>query len=282
MTPHSFRNLRRRERAITFNPWLSHFVTFLLGYGLSTWNATSKASADRPSSNKLAVSSHSLRSAASGCQISLGAYRGPEYRTSQTVGAPTCLVESKFLKVQQHAVQFGPDEKVIPDWLWIDYHERINVLVQAPDSVDEFLVFAQSKYALEEKTSLAIVGGIIEPTEEASQAARREVAEEMKLECDDFHFLGRYRTDVNRGVGWTNSYLATRCHHKAAAAHEAQHPADEVGVADTERQDLQHIKLHDLREAVVAGKFMEIQWSATIALALLHPELFDTTKMERR
>jgi 8-oxo-dGTP pyrophosphatase MutT (NUDIX family) len=282
MTLHSVRKLRRRERTIPFNPWVSHFVTFLLGWGLSTWCAVVPKGASDTTTSKLAVSSHSLRSAASDCQISLGTYRGPEYRTSQTVGAPICLVESKFLKVQQHAVQFRPDDAtVISDWLWIDYHERINVLVQAPDSVDEFLVFRQSKYALEEKTSLAIVGGIIEPAEEASDAARREVAEEMKLECADFYFLGRYRTDVNRGVGWTNSYLATQCHRpeEAAAAYEAPHPADEVGVADTERQDLQRIHLDDLRQAVVAGQFMEIQWSATIALALLHPQL--TTNRSR-
>lgn len=121
---------------------------------------------------------------------------------------------------------------------------------------------------------MAIVGGIIEPGEAPEAAARREVQEEMQLQCREFHFLGRYRTDVNRGGGWTNTYLAAHCQ---KTKQELQHDAvvEEVGVADTERQDLRRITLKELREAVLAGKFLEIQWSATVALALLHPELFD-------
>ena len=74
------------------------------------------------------------------CVISLGRYQGPQYvHPTQTVqGRGRCLVESKFLKVQQHSVQFPPsnaitDEKSPPridDWIWIDYHDRINVLIE--------------------------------------------------------------------------------------------------------------------------------------------------------
>lgn len=136
----------------------------------------------------------------------------------------------------------------------------------------ECIIESMKQYALEGRNSLAIVGGIIEPGEAPEAAARREVQEEMQQNCREFHFLGRYRTDVNRGGGWTNTYLATHCQ---KTKKELQHVADEVGVADTERQDLRRITLNDLREAVLAGKFLEIQWSATVALALLHPELFD-------
>jgi 8-oxo-dGTP pyrophosphatase MutT (NUDIX family) len=188
------------------------------------------------------------------------------------VGRPKCLVESKFIKIQQHAVQFTPKDDIIPDWIWIDYHERINVLVQAPGKTDEFLIFEQTKYALGGKQSLAIVGGIIEPGEHPEEAARREVQEEMQQVCQEFHFLGRYRTDVNRGGGWTNTYLATHCE---KSTEELEHRDDEVGGADTERQDLRRITLKELLPAVLEGKFMEIQWSATVALALLHPELSD-------
>jgi hypothetical protein len=57
----------------------------------------------------------------SDCQISLGTYRGHEYRHELQTKASRCLVESKFLKLQQHSVQFGVDDPVISDWLWIDY-----------------------------------------------------------------------------------------------------------------------------------------------------------------
>jgi ADP-ribose pyrophosphatase YjhB (NUDIX family) len=249
------------------------------------------------------------------CLVSFGRYHGLEYTTPQggnggggrTVGKPKCLVESKFMKLQQHRVQQPGSSSVIEDWMWIDYHDRINVLVQAPNSLDHFLVFEQTKYALEGRTSLAVVGGMIEPGEEPEQAARREVAEEMKQSCLNFHFLGRYRTDVNRGYGstriqhtctairshnlslslfdrsgWTNTFLATNCH-KLTETEQTRMDIDnsaavgtkeeEVGAADTERQDLRTLSLQELREAVVAGRFLEIQWSATVALALLHPEL---------
>jgi ADP-ribose pyrophosphatase len=219
------------------------------------------------------------------CQISLGKFRGKDYttKTGGTVGLPVCLVESKFLKVQQHSVRMPNDEtgSVIPDWLWIDYHDSINVLVEAEKkSVDKephFLVFEQTKYALEGRMSLAPVGGIIEPHEEPEQAARREVEEEMGgLQCQDFHFLGRFRTDVNRGMGWTSAFLAANCRKgepRAIADQHQNHDKDEeVGVADTERQDLKRIGLSDLRQAVIDGKFLEIKWTGIIALALLRPE----------
>jgi hypothetical protein len=131
---------------------------------------------------------------AGSCTISFGDYKGSEYITDSTVGLPKCLVQSRFLKVQQHRVRMPPDsDNTIDDWLWIDYHDRINVLVEAPVKQDNsqerhFYVFEQSKYALENRNSVAIVGGIIEPGEQAEQAAQREVAEEMHV-SDKFYLL---------------------------------------------------------------------------------------------
>jgi 8-oxo-dGTP pyrophosphatase MutT (NUDIX family) len=235
-------------------------------------------------------------SSSSKCQISFGTYHGKVYDTASRVGPRTCLVESKFLKVQQHQVKLpgtgksggsDGDSPVIPDWLWIDYHDRINVLVQAPASSSEsssssespaFLVFEQTKYALEGRKSLAVVGGIIEPGEEPRRAAQREVHEELAIQCQTYHFLGRYRTDVNRGMGWTNAFLASQCQKMNAVrngAVEAESTGKEeevVGAADTERQDVRRLSLGELKDAVQAGRFLEIQWSATVALALLHLE----------
>lgn len=216
------------------------------------------------------------------CNLSFGMYRGHEYKHPQeTRGTPTCLIESKWMKVQQHTVRMTGQNTLITDWLWIDYHDRINVLVEDETQIGQerrFLVFEQTKYALEGRQSLAVIGGIMEPGEDAEVAARREVAEETGgIHCDDFHFLGRYRTDVNRGMGWVNSFLATHCSRSkekdaikrlSAAAEE-----EEVGAADTERQDLKSITLQELREAATKGQFLEVQWSNTVSLALLHPEL---------
>lgn len=217
------------------------------------------------------------------CTVSLGGtkYKGTQYKTQMTIGSPKCLVESKFLKVQQHRVKLEGTTDVIEDWLWIDYHDRINVLIEAPKSDTSitarknseepyFIILQQTKYALEGRTSLAIVGGIIEPGESPDDAAKREVLEETGHTCDQFNFLGRYRTDVNRGMGWTNTYVARSCtHHQQQSMNHDSAAVDEVGKADTEHQKLITMSFTEVREAVLAGKFLEIQWSATVALALL-------------
>lgn len=215
------------------------------------------------------------------CLVSFGTYKGHQYTTKETTGSK-CLVESKWMRVQQHQVQFSGQSSTISDWLWIDYHDRINVLVEAPSMASnsnnnnnderQFYVFDQSKYALEGRTSMAIIGGIIEPGESPERAAAREVEEEMHVTCNQMHWLGRFRTDVNRGMGWVNSYLATQCQ-PAKRSKGGEDGEDQVGTADVERQDLRRISLAELIANVRNGDFVEVQWSNTVALALLHPEL---------
>jgi ADP-ribose pyrophosphatase YjhB (NUDIX family) len=232
--------------------------------------------------SKLQNSAAALRSTAGSsdptCQISLGHYIGPVYHSppSGTIGEPKCLLDSKWMQVNLHTVRFPGTDTVFDDWMWIDYHDRINVVVEDETHFGEerrFLVFEQTKYALDGRSSLAIVGGIIEPSEDAETAARREVYEEMDgLSCENFHFLGRYRTDVNRGMGWLNSFLATKCSRESKS--NINHSlTDEIGAADTEKQKLKSITLTELNEAARKGKFLEVQWTATVAQALLHPEL---------
>jgi len=251
-----------------------------------------------PSSSNF--SSSLLSSQTTKCQIDLGQYKGPIYNSpeSGTVGPPNCLLSSKWMQVSLHTVQFPGSTDQFDDWMWIDYHDRINVVVEDESSSSSssisgneeeerrFLVFEQTKYALEGRTSLAIIGGIIEPGEQPEHAARREVYEEMDgLECQQFHFLGRYRTDVNRGMGWLNSFLATNCSRKRTttstdshkkilvAAGEEQQQEEEVGAADSEKQKLKSISLSEFRQAAHDGRFLEVQWTTTVAQALLHPEL---------
>jgi hypothetical protein len=76
-------------------------------------------------------------------------------------------------------------------------------------------------------------------------------------------------------MGWLNSFLAVGCSKAKLKDLENLDVGDEVGAADTERQDLRTITLSELREAARAGDFLEVQWSATVALALLHPELME-------
>jgi len=181
----------------------------------------------------------------------------------------------------QHSVKIDPNSSdIINDWLFIDYHDRINVLVEDPKSNAKegdirYLVFKQSKYSLEGRESLAIVGGIIEPGESPLSAAKREVEEEMDgISCEEQIMLGRYRTDVNRGIGFVNSFLFRNCKkdggNTAEDREKIMNVADEVGKPDAERQDVISMTKDEVKESVKRGEFLEVQWSNSVALAMLH------------
>ena len=238
--------------------------------------------------------SRSMSSQNEYCLVSHGKYNGHVYKSSDssiTGGGATlsnqCLVQSKWMRLAQHTVQLPGTNKIINDWLWIDYHDRINVLVEAPNAIQDqgvsFLIIEQTKYALDSKMSLAVVGGIIEPTthidsngehiqvvipEAPLLAAKREVEEEMGVKCQTWIPLGKFRTDVNRGMGWVNPFLAKDCVY--ASSNESVEQNDSIiGVADTEKQKLITMSLNDVKEAVMHGRFVEVQWSNTVALAIL-------------
>merc|ERR1712194_13858 len=112
------------------------------------------------------------------------------------------------------------------------------------------------------------------------------VAEELRVVCQHWQVLGsRFRTDVNRGMGWVHPYLARGCSY--SVDHEPNNINDvrdmgdgersnkedtavEVGARDTETQHVQIMSFSEVKRAVMDGKFVEVQWSNTVALAMLH------------
>jgi 8-oxo-dGTP pyrophosphatase MutT (NUDIX family) len=240
------------------------------------------------------------------CPISFGSYQGVIYSKSDSTQQNTCLVESPWMRISQHTVattttsssstEINEDEiptttKTIHDWLFIDYHDRINVLVESPphpasDKEEEhetdekqYIILEQTKYALEQ-TSLAIVGGLIEPSDEggAIDAAKREVLEELSISCYKWKDLGKFRTDVNRGMGWVRPFLATDCTYETSGIITSNLVSENgdrsnheiVGAHDTEKQHVRKMSLKEVRRAVMDGKFVEVQWSNTVALAVLY------------
>jgi len=81
-----------------------------------------------------------------------------------------------------------------------------------------------------------------------------------------------------RGMGWLNSYLATGCapdaskHGSDVATDEDREEEEEVGGTDTEKQHVRTLSVPELREALLSGRFLEVQWTATVSLALHHLE----------
>jgi 8-oxo-dGTP pyrophosphatase MutT (NUDIX family) len=160
--------------------------------------------------------------------------------------------------VEFHTVQ-TESGKLVNDWIWLDIQDQVNILVRTAQ--DKFLVFRQSKYGLE-GISYAVVGGLIEPGELPEQAAKRELLEELGMESKEWKFLGRFRTDVNRGGGYCSCFIAMNA--RRSNIHRISD--------DLEQQSPIELTRDELRELVLSGKFEEAKWSVTASLGLLYLE----------
>jgi len=161
---------------------------------------------------------------------------------------------SPWLSVESRVVEL-PDGRVIEDWPWVESREFANVVAVTEDGL--FLVFRQTKYAVE-GTTLGPVGGYLDPGEEPLTAAKRELLEETGHEAAEWTSLGRYVVDGNRGCGVGHLYLAR------GARKVAEPNAD-----DLEEQELLVLTRADVETALVAGELEVLSWAATMALALV-------------
>lgn len=173
------------------------------------------------------------------------------------------LYETPFARSQIHKVKAGKNT-IIDDWLWCDEMDHINVLVQEAKT-GKFVIFRQTKYAIPGPPTLAVVGGMIEPGETPLESARRELMEELQMESNDWISMGHYRAAVNRGGGYTHTFLAKNA---VLVAHNNKNN-EVIGQADYERQDIVKCTQDELLQYVLDGKFGEIKWTATVALSLL-------------
>jgi ADP-ribose pyrophosphatase YjhB (NUDIX family) len=173
----------------------------------------------------------------------------------KTQSRRTVLDHGRFLTVEIHSVEL-PDGRIIDDWSWVITPDYANVVAEMDDG--RFLCFRQTKYAVG-GTSLAIVGGFIEPGEAPEAAAQRELIEETGCEAREWIELGQFAVDANRGAGRAHFYLARGVHRMAAPTGgdlEVQHPLLLTRV--------------ELAAALAAGEFKVLPWTSAISLALLH------------
>lgn len=171
----------------------------------------------------------------------------------KTLSKEIILEGNRFLRVENHTVQL-PDGRIIPDWQWIITPDFVNVVAITED--EKFLCFRQTKYAVQ-GTSLAPVGGYIEPGEDPFAAAKRELLEETGYEADVWTPLGSYPVDANRGAGRGHFFLARRARHVA-----------EIGSDDLEEQELLLLNREELEVAVAKSEFKVLPWITGILLAL--------------
>lgn len=159
----------------------------------------------------------------------------------------------KWLKVESHTVELH-DGRIVEEWPYIITPDYINVLVETEEG--KFLVFRQTKYAIE-GTSLAPIGGYLEPGEDPSTTAKREVLEETGYRAREWISLGSFRVDANRGAGIGNLFLAR-------GAYRVQ----ERNADDLEEQELLTLTRAEIESALDRGEFKVLAWQANVALGL--------------
>src|SRR3990172_7933266 len=178
-----------------------------------------------------------------------------ELRVWETISKKTLLSHNKFLAVESHTVKL-PDGRIIPDWAWLIIPSAVIVLAMTPDN--KFLCFRQTKYAVE-GTALAPVGGMLEPNEMPLDAAKRELLEEMGYEASEWVNLGSHILDPNRGIATMHLFLALN------AKQVAKPDSD-----DLEDQELLFLSRAEIENALKAGEFKILAWSAVVAMSLNH------------
>lgn len=183
-----------------------------------------------------------------------------DLRVWETVSRKTILNHSKFLTVESHTVKL-PDGQIIPDWAWLIIPSAAIVLAMTDD--DQFLCFRQTKYAVE-GTSLAPVGGMLEPNEAPINAARRELLEEMGYESAEWVNLGSHILDPNRGIATMHLFLALKAKKVA-----------EPNSDDLEDQELLLLSQNEIENALKAGEFKILAWSAVVAMSLNYLQTSD-------
>jgi ADP-ribose pyrophosphatase len=162
--------------------------------------------------------------------------------------------QSPFLKLESHTVQLANGD-VIENWSWLVTPDFVNVV--AITEAQEYLCFRQVKYGVQ-GSSLAPIGGYIEPGEDPLVAAKRELLEEMGYKARHWEKLGQFVVDANRGNGTAHFFLARDAYQVA-----------EPNSDDLEEQILLKLSRAEVEAAVARGAFKVLAWHAIMTMALL-------------
>lgn len=162
--------------------------------------------------------------------------------------------DGKYLTVESHKLEL-PNGTVIENWPWLITPEFVNVVART--AAGEFICFRQTKYACRGVT-MAVVGGYLDPAEQPLAAAKRELLEETGYCAANWISLGSYAIDGNRGAGRSHLFVADQAVWQQPTTND-----------DLEEQQLLLLSRAELQQALVAGEFQVLPWSAAVAMALV-------------
>ncbi len=172
----------------------------------------------------------------------------------KTLSKEPVFESGKFLKIENHKIELH-DGRVINDWSWVIMPDFVNVVAVTAEG--KYLCFRQTKYAVN-GTTIAPVGGYIEPGEKPLNAAKRELLEETGYSSNEWIDLGNYIADANRGCGNGFFFLAK----------------DAVKIAepikdDLEEQELLLVTKPELESFLLQGEVKVLSWAFTFTKALM-------------
>ena len=176
----------------------------------------------------------------------------------KTISKKILCEPNRFLTLELHEVEL-PDGSRIDDWPWVVTPDYAVAVVQTEDG--RFLCFRQTKYGVDGLT-MATVGGFMDPNEDRLAAVKRELLEETGYVATEWHDLGTYVADPNRGVGKANLFLARNAR-----------AVGQRGVGDLEEQELILLTRVELEQALDSFQFKALAWVAVVSMALRRLDL---------
>ena len=156
----------------------------------------------------------------------------------------------------QEAVRL-PDGSLVEDYLQITIAEHAAVIARSDDN--KFLLQRQYKHG-SRTIGLTFPAGAIEPGEDPSAAARRELREETAIEPRHWRSLGRFVLNGNQGAGAVHLFFAN-----GLGSVEYMPPRVKT---DLEEQEVLWLTEHELIEAARSGQFKIASHALALAFAL--------------
>jgi len=172
----------------------------------------------------------------------------------KTLSRTTILDHSIFLRVENHIIQL-PDGRILEKWPWVIARDFVNVIPVTEDG--RLLVFRQGKYGYK-GTSIAPVGGYLEPGESPLEGARRELLEELGYEAGEMIALNTTLMAPNLGFSTGNPFIARKLRFVGSSESD-----------DLEEQEPLEISVDELEAALLDGSIKVTSWYASFANALL-------------